>query len=152
MLGKLKPGRSESRNTTSPDVCFETSPPPTTPTAPRAINRAKSHALQILARNTPSSNKLKVPIDQLGRAAEGAAAEKNLSAGMLKDMRSKAKDLSPVANCRQLSKARVIDVVHFTDKREREDSKEAAMEAARKEKKKLRTPKNLVAGTKGEGN
>ena len=36
-------------------------------------------------------------IDQLGRAAEGAAADKDLSAGMLKDLRSKAKELPPAA-------------------------------------------------------
>ena len=33
----------------------------------------------------------------LGRAAEGAAVDKDLSAGMLKDLRSEAKDLSLVA-------------------------------------------------------
>ena len=41
--------------------------------------------------------------DQFWRAAEGAAAGKDLSAGMLKDLRPDLRD------CRQLSKARVID-------------------------------------------
>ena len=99
MLGKLKPEWSgESRNITRPDGRSETSPPPSTPTAPRAINRLKHHALQMVTRNTPSSNKLKVLIDQLGRAAEGASAERDLSARMLKGMRSKANDLSSVAS------------------------------------------------------
>ena len=94
-LGKLKPGRSgRSRNVTRPDSNSETVPPPITPTAPRAINHLKHHELQMVTRNTPSSNKLKVLIDQLGRAAEGAAADKDLSTGMPKDLRSKAKYLS----------------------------------------------------------
>ena len=101
----------------------------------------------MVARNIPSSNKLKVLIDQLGRAAEGAAAEKDLSAGMLKDLRSKAKGLSPAAarDRRQLSKVRVIDsedVVHLRDKREMVDRKKAARAVAREEKKKQGTAKN----------
>ena len=65
----------------------------------------------MFTRNTPSSSKLKVFIDQLGRAAVGAAAYKDLSARMLKDLRSKANDLSSAAtkDRRQMSKARVID-------------------------------------------
>ena len=75
-------------------------------------------------------------IDQLGSAAEGASAEKDLSAGMLKDLPSKTRDLSSAAvrdRC-QISKARVIDsekVAHLSDKRERLDSKKAARAAAR---------------------
>ena len=95
VLGKLKLGRSgRSRTVTRPDNDSETVPPPITTTAPRAINHLKHHELQMVARNTPSSNKLKVFIDPLGRAAEGAAAGKDLSTGMLKDLRSKAKYLS----------------------------------------------------------
>ena len=64
VLGKLKLDQSEeSRNITHTDG---TSPPPITPTAPRAISHLKHHALQMVTRNTPSSNKLKVLIDQLG--------------------------------------------------------------------------------------
>ena len=118
----------------------ETVPPPITPTAPRAIKHLTRHALQMVTRNTPSSNKLGVLIDQLGRAAEGAAAEKDLSTGMLKDLHSKAKDLSSAAarDRRQLSKARVIDseeVVRLRDKRERVDSEKAARAAAWEKKK-----------------
>ena len=157
VLGKLKPERScESRNITHPDGHPETSPPPATPTAPRAINHLKRHVLQMVARNTPSSNKLKVFIDQLGRAAEGAAAEKDLSAGMLKDLRSKAQDLCSAAarDRRQLSKARVIDsedVVHLRDKREMVDSKKAARAAAWAEKKKQGTAKKPAAKTRTKG-
>jgi uncharacterized protein (DUF4415 family) len=110
----------------------------------------------MVTRNTPSSNKLKVLIDQLGRAAEGAAADKDLSTGMLKDLRSKAKYLSWAAarDCRQLSKARVIDskdVVRLRDKRERVDSEKAARAAAREEKKKQGTAEKLAARTKSKG-
>ena len=90
VLGKLKPERSgESRNIARPAGCFESSPP-------RAINRIKRHALWMANRNAPSS-KSKLLIDQFGRAAEGAVAGKVLSAhaGMLKDLRSEAKDLYP---------------------------------------------------------
>ena len=94
----------------------------------------------MVARNTPSSNKLKVLIDQIGRAAKGAAADKDLSTGMLKDLRSKAKDLSSAASRdrRQISKSRLIDseeVVRLRDKRERVDSKKATRAAAREKKK-----------------
>ena len=49
-------------------------------------------------------------MNQLGKAAEVTAAHKDLSNRMLKNLYSKAKDLSSVAakDCRQLSKARVI--------------------------------------------
>ena len=68
------------------------------PTAPRAISNLKCHALQMATQNAPFSNKLKMLIDQLGRAAEGQLQiRKDLSAGMLKDLRSKAKDLSSAA-------------------------------------------------------
>ena len=113
----------------------------------------------MVARNTPSSNKLKVLIDQLGRAAEGPAAEKDLSAGMLKDLRSKAKDLGSAAarDRRQLSKARVIDsedMVHLRDKREMVDSKKAARAAAWAEKKKTGNCKKTSSQNQdnGEGN
>ena len=67
-LGKLKPGRSgRSRNVTRPDNNSETVPPPITTTDPRAINHLKHHALQMVTRNTPSSNKLKVLIGGLQR-------------------------------------------------------------------------------------
>ena len=89
VLGKLKPERSgESRNIARPRGCFESSPP-------RAINHLKRHALRMATRSAPSSDKPKVLVGQLGRAAEGAAAGKVLSAGILKDLRSKAKDLYP---------------------------------------------------------
>ena len=108
------------------------------------------------ARNipVPSSSKSKVLVDQFGRAAEGAAAEQDLNAGMLKDLRSKAKDVYSVAvrGCRMLnSKPRVIDpkeVVHvrLRDKRERVDSNKVARAAAR-EKKSLKTSgQNQVEG------
>ena len=95
-------------------------------------------------------------IDQLGRAAEGAAADKDLSTGMLKDLRSKAKYLSRAAarDCRQLSKARVIDskeVVLLRDERGRVDSEKAARAAAREEKKKQGTAEKLAARTKSKG-
>ena len=72
-------------------------------------------------RNAPPSNKSKVLVNQFGRAAEGAAKGKDLSAGMLKDLRSEVKDLYPAAarDRSQLSKARVIDpeeVVLLRDK------------------------------------
>ena len=94
-------------------------------------------------------------IDQLGRGAEGASAERDLSAGMLKDLRSKAKYLSSAAakDRRRLSKARVIDsekVVHLRDKRERINSEKGARAAAR-EKKKQRTAKKLAPRTKSKG-
>ena len=135
VLGKLKPERSGgSRIVTRPDNDSETAPPPITPTAPRAIKHLRRHALQILTRNTPSSNKLRVLIDQLGRAAEGAAADKDLGTGMPKDLHSKAKDLSSAAarGC-QLSIARAInyeEVVHLWSERERIDNKKAAGAAA----------------------
>ena len=74
---------------------------------------------------------------------------------MLKDLRSKAKDLSSAAakGRRQLSKARVIDseeVVCLWDERERKDNK-AIRAAAREEKKKQGTTKELVPRTKSKG-
>ena len=66
-------------------------------------------------------------VDQFGRAAEGAATGKDLSARMLKDLRSKAKGLYSAAardRC-QLPKARVIGV-HLRDKRGTVGNKEAA--------------------------
>jgi hypothetical protein len=143
VLGKLKPKNEESRNITRTDG---TSPPPVTPTAPRAISHLKRHALQMVTRNTPSSSKLKVLIDQLGRAVEGTAADKDLSIGMLKDLRSKAKDLSSAAakDRRQLSKARGIDseeVVRLRGERERKDNIKAVRAAAREKKNKV-LPKN----------
>ena len=129
VLGKLKPERAADHKislswVTTPKPYI---PPPITPTAPRAISHLKHHALQMVTQNTPSSSKLKVLIDQLGRAAEGAAADRDLSAEMLKDLHSKAKDLSSAAakGRRQLSKARVIDaeeVVRLQDERERKDN------------------------------
>ena len=93
---------------------------------------------------------------QFGRAAEGAAAGKDLDAGMLKDLRPKAKDLYPAAarDRRQLSKVRVIDseeVVLLRDKKQRVDSK-GARAATREEVKMLGTAKKLAAGTKSTGN
>ena len=86
-------------------------PPPITPTAPRAISHLKRHSLQMVTRNTPLPSKLKVLINQLGRAAEGAAADRDLSARMLKDLCSKTKNLSSAVakDRRQLPKARLID-------------------------------------------
>ena len=55
------------------------------------------HSLQIATRNTASSNRLKVLTDQLGRAVVGTAIDKDLSAGMLKDLRSGARELSSTA-------------------------------------------------------
>ena len=152
VLGKLKPKNEESRNITRTDG---TSPPPVTPTAPRAIGYPKSHDLQMVTRNTPSSSKLKVLIDQLGKAAEGTAADKDLSIGMLKDLRSKAKDLSSAAakdRC-QLSKARVIgseEAVRLRDERERKDNIKAVRAAAREKKKQGATQK-LAPRTKSKG-
>ena len=91
VLGKLKPERSgESRNIARFRGCFESSPP-------RAINRLKRHALRMATLNAPSSNRLKVLVDQFGRAAEGTAVGKDLSAGMLRDLHPEAKDLYPAA-------------------------------------------------------
>ena len=74
---------------------------------------------------------------------------------MLKDLRSKAKDLSSAAakGHRQLSKARVIDaeeVVCLWDERGRKDNDKAVRAAAR-EKKKQGTTKELVPRTKSKG-
>ena len=66
-------------------------PPPITFKAPRAISRLKRHALQLDTQGTPSSVGLLT--DQFGKAAEDAAADKDLSTGMLKDLRCKAKFL-----------------------------------------------------------
>ena len=97
-------------------------------------------------------------IDQLGRAAEGAAADKDLSAGMLKDLRSKANDLSSAAakDRRQLSKARVVDseeVARLRGEMERKNNNKAVRAAAR-EKKMHGTAKKTGAGNqvKGEEN
>ena len=80
VLGKLKPKRSgESQNIARPRG-FEFP-------LPSSINQLERRALRMATRNTPSSNKSKVLVDQFGRAAEGAAAGKDLSAGMLKDLR-----------------------------------------------------------------
>ena len=74
---------------------------------------------------------------------------------MLKDLRSKAKDLSSAAakDRRQLSKARVIDseeVVWLRDERERKDNNMAVRAAAR-EKKKQAATKKLALRTKSKG-
>ena len=95
-------------------------------------------------------------IDQLGRAVEGGAADRDLSAGILKDRHPKAKDLSSAAakDHRQLSKARVIDteeVVCLWDERERKDNDKAVRAAAREEKKKQGIIKELVLRTKSKG-
>ena len=80
--------------------------------------------------NASFSNKLETLIDQLGRTAEGAAADKDLSAGMLKDLRSMARDLYSAAakEVRQLCKARVIDsdeVVRLWDEWKRKGNNKA---------------------------
>ena len=111
--------------------------------------------LQIATRNAPFSSNLKVLTDQPGRAAEGAATDKDLSAGMLKDLRSKPKDLSSAAakDRRQLSKARVIDskeVVRLWDEWERKDNNKA-VGAAASETKKQGTTKKLAPRTKSKG-
>ena len=108
----------------------------------------------MVTRNTPSSSKLKVLIDQLERAAEGAAADRDSSTGMPKDLHSKVKDSSSAAakDRRQLVKARVIDakeVVRLQDEREKKDNK--AVRAAAREKKKQGTTKELVPRTKSKG-
>ena len=46
---------------------------------------------------TPGSSKLKVLIDPLRKAAGGAALGEDLSAGILENLCSKAKDLSSAA-------------------------------------------------------
>ena len=91
----------------------------------------------------------------MGRAAEGAAADKDLIAEMLKALRSKAKDLSSAAakDRRQLAGARMVgseEVVRLRDERERKDDNKAVREAAR-EKKKQGTTKKLVPRTKSKG-
>ena len=94
-------------------------------------------------------------INQLGRAAKGAAADRDLSAGMPKDLCSKAKNLSSAAakGRRQLSKARLIDaeeVICLRDEGERKENNKAVRAAAR-EKKKQGTTKELVPRTKSKG-
>ena len=153
VLGKLKPKNDASRNITRTNG---TSPPPVTLTAPRAISHLKRHALHMVTRNTPSSSKLKVLIDQLGRAAERAAVDKDLSIRILKDLRSKAKDLCSAAakGRRQLSKARVIgpeEVVRLRDEGERKDNV-VAVRAAAREKEKQGARKKLAPRTKSKGN
>ena len=95
-------------------------------------------------------------INQLGRAAKGAAADRDLSARMLKDLCSKAKNLSSAAakDRRQLSKARLIDaeeVICLRDEGERKENNKAVRAAAREEKKKQGTTKELVPRTKPKG-
>ena len=85
----------------------------------------------------------------------GAAVDKDLSTGTLKDLHSKAKDLSSEAarDRHQLSKARVIDseeVVCLRDKRERVDSERAARAAAWT-KKNRGTAEKLADRTKSKG-
>ena len=77
-------------------------------------------------------------IDRLRRAAGGATAGEDLSAGILENLCFKAKDLSSAAarGC-QLSVARVInyeEVVHLWSERERIDNKKAAGAAASEKK------------------
>ena len=48
-------------------------------------------------RYAPLSVKLEVLIDQLGKAAEGTASDKDMSARMPNDQCTKAKDLSSAA-------------------------------------------------------
>ena len=74
----------------NPRKAFESSPP-------GVINRLKRHALRMATLNAPSPNRLKVLVDQFGRAAEWAAVGKDLSAGMLRDLHPEAKDLYPAA-------------------------------------------------------
>ena len=97
----------------------------------------KRHTLQIAARKTPASSKLKLLIDQLRRPA---VACEDLRAGILEDPCSKAKDLSSsaVRSYCQLSKARAInykEVVHLWGERGMIDNKKAARAAAGEEKK-----------------
>ena len=73
-------------------------------------------------------------IDQPGKADQGP------SAGMPKDLRSRAKDLPSAAtkNRRQLSKARVIaseEVVRLWGEREKKSSEKADRAVAREKKK-----------------
>ena len=81
-------------------------------------------------------------IDQLRRAAGGAAADKDLCAGILEDLCSKAKDLSSAAargHCRRplpAFKARVInskEAVYLWGERGKRDNKKAAGVAATEE-------------------
>ena len=77
-----------------------------------------------------------------------------MSARILKDLRSKAKDQSSAAakDRRQLSKARVIysdEVVCLRDEWERKGNKTVG--AAAREKKKLGTTKQLAPGAKSRG-
>lgn len=71
--------------------------------------------------------------DQLRKAVEGTATEKDLSAGMPNGLCSKAKYLSSAAakGHQQLSKAMVVaseEVVQSWDEREGKDSEKASRE------------------------
>jgi hypothetical protein len=131
----------QSRNITR----FES--PPATPTPflsatrrqPRAVSRLARSALHLVTHQSPSSLKLKAPIVQLGRSAQGALADKELEDEMLRTLRSGAKDPTAVAakDRRHLCKAHVYtaeDVVQLREERERLDREKVAKAKMRQEK------------------
>jgi hypothetical protein len=102
--------------------------------------------MHLVKRNTPSSLKLKHIIGQLGRSAEGAPAERDLGAEILRNLRSQAKDISVAAakDRRQLTKARVItqeDVVHLREEREKKEAAKTAKAEVRRNKPKVAAEK-----------
>ena len=84
-------------------------------------------------------------IDQLRKAVEGTAADKDLSAGMLNHdlcFRAKDRSLAVAKGHHQLSEARAIaseKVVRLWNEGGRKDSEKAARAAASEEKKKQDT-------------
>ena len=86
--------------------------------------RNASHLVTV---QTPRSLKLKALIEQLGRSAQGALAEKGLANEMVKYLRSGAKDTSAAAakDRRHLTKGRVIDNEQAVDMREERMQKDA---------------------------
>jgi hypothetical protein len=98
--------------------------------------------MSLITSTTPRSLKLKSILEQVGEAAQGAMADKELEAEMLRTLRAAAKDTSTAAakDRRQLTKARVItseDVVRLRDERLRIDAQNAARAEARRRKQKV---------------
>lgn len=84
----------------------------------------------MITRVSPLSIFLKSLIERLGKAAEGAIADKDLSTEMLKDLRSQAKDSSAAAAKGRwhLTRARVITQDNMVRLREATEAKKVEEE------------------------
>ncbi|KAF8535432.1 hypothetical protein BDD12DRAFT_892998 [Trichophaea hybrida] len=105
--------------------------------------------MHLLKRSKPSSLKLKHILGQLGRSVEGALADRDLGAEILRDLRSQARNLSVVAakDRRQLTKARVIaqeEVVQLREEREQKVAETPARAKTRKIKQEAAAAKKTV--------